>query len=378
MKENAPSTPPAPVGGSAMDQFRNSQEFLEREAPRLVEERRKAGLEGLIGDLACVIIMTEADRQADAVREMQQYTGLSMTGAYSGPNYVTAVLAQEESADVLIRSRHRPEENPFGQMNSQPKSRHLPNTRLETFVFEAFDLPRYIAIQRQRGVTFATPEVVETDTYWFIQTAPSPVIGASYGFIQWRGPRKIYSFAGGKPVDWGIPAPTTAYRRNIRQLDHVATRVQARDRDAAILEFVRLTNHNFCFSIYVESLNSITNVTRRSDKDVGLVFTSGIAPYVSDTVSGPTEKFIHNYGPRTHHMAFHTEEIQTTFAALKDDGREFMIELVGGPDEGLHQTFSEPSPHTLIVTEYIHRYGGFTGYFTISNTTALTKATEKQ
>jgi hypothetical protein len=56
----------------------------------------------------------------------------------------------------------------------------------------------------------------------------------------------------------------------------------------------------------------------------------------------------------------------------------FMIELVGGPSEGLHQTFTDPSDNTLLVTEYIHRYGGFTGYFTISNVTALTLATGKQ
>jgi hypothetical protein len=251
----------------------------------LVEERRKAGLEGLVGDLACVIIMREPDRQADAAAEMQRYTGLQLTGVYSGPNYVTAVLAPTSGADVLIRSRHRPEENPWREMNKRPKTGHLPNTRLETFVFEAFDLPRYVAIQKERGVKFATDEIVEPDTYFFIQTMLSLLIGASYGFIQWRGRRRIYSFAGGRPMDWNIPAPTAAYRRNIGQLDHVATRLQARDRGAAILEFIRLTNHKFSFSICVETLNSITNVARRSEKDVGLVFTSGIAPYVSDAAS---------------------------------------------------------------------------------------------
>jgi len=79
------------------------------------------------------------------------------------------------------------------------------------------------------------------------------------------------------------------------------------DRDAAILEFVRLTNHRFDFAIYVESLNSITNVTRRSRDGVGLVFTSGISPFKDEASAGPTEKFVYNYGPRTHHLAFDTE-----------------------------------------------------------------------
>ncbi len=362
---------------SAMEQFRNSQDYLEREAPRLVEARRQAGLEGLVGDLACVIINVEPDRQAQAAAEMERYTGLQLTGAYRGPNYITAVLAMEGSASVLIRSR-RGDGNPFRPMNTAPKAAHLPNTRLETYVFECFDLARYVSIQRTRGVKFVTDEVVRTDTYLFIQTLPSPVIGASYGFIQWLGRPQTYSFGGGEPVVWDIPKPDRPYRRNIGRLDHVAGRLQARDRDEAILEFIRLTNHNFSFSIYVESLNSITNVTRRSERDVGLVFTSGIAPYVDEQTAGPTEKFVHNYGPRAHHMAFATEDIEQTFQALKADGMTFMVELVGGPGEGLHQTFTNPSPHTLIVTEYIHRYNGFTGYFTLSNVTALTKATEKQ
>ena len=361
----------------AMEQFRNSQEFLERQSAALVERRKALGLEGLVGDLACVIIMVEADRQRPAVEVFQHYTGMTLTGVYDGSNYVTAVLSQAGSADVLIRSRHRPEENPFREMNLCPKSKHLPNTRLETFVFECRDLERYVAIQKAQGVRFAG-EIVRTDTYLFIQTTPSMLIGASYGFIQWLGRPRTYSFAGGRPVDWRIAASTAAYRKNVRQLDHVATRLEAVARDEAILEFVRLTNHNFAFSIYVESLNSITNVTRRAGDGVGMVFTSGISPYVSDEKSGPTEKFVHNYGPRTHHLAFEAEDIESTFRALKNDGLTFMIELVGGPDEGLHQTFTNPSPHTLVVTEYIQRYGGFTGYFTISNVTALTKATGKQ
>jgi hypothetical protein len=362
---------------AALDQFRNSQEYLEREAPRLIEERRRLGLEGLVGDLAGIIINVEPDRQRQAVAELWHYTGMELIGVYAGPNYITAVLGMPGATSILIRSRHRPG-NPFAPMNTAPKAAHLPNTRLETYVFECSDLERYFRIQRECGVKFVTDDIVRTDTYLFLQTLPSPIIGASYGFIQWLGRPQTYSFAGGEPVPWDIPRPSPPYRRHIGKLDHVAGRCHARDRDAAILEFIRLTNHRFCFSIYVESLNSITNVTRRSDSDVGLVFTSGIAPYIDDAVSGPTEKFVHNYGPRAHHMAFATEGIEQTFADLQADGLTFMIELVGGPAEGLHQTFTNPSPHTLIVTEYIHRYGGFTGYFTLSNVTALTKATANQ
>ena len=57
---------------------------------------------------------------------------------------------------------------------------------------------------------------------------------------------------------------------------------------------------------------------------------------------------------------------------------EFIADLVGSHDEGLKQTFSAQSPNTLLVNEYIHRYGDFDGFFTKSNVSDLTKATEKQ
>jgi hypothetical protein len=109
-----------------------------------------------------------------------------------------------------------------------------------------------------------------------------------------------------------------------------------------------------------------------------MVFTSGISPYISDEESGPTEKFIHNYGTRVHHMAFRTENIEQTYEALRADGMDFLIELVGSPEEGLKQTFTVASESTLLVNEYIHRYGDFDGFFTRSNVTLLTGATDKQ
>jgi len=79
-----------------------------------------------------------------------------------------------------------------------------------------------------------------------------------------------------------------------------------------------------------------------------------------------------------HHTAFRAENIEETFSALKKDGMEFLIDLVGSPDEGLRQTFSLASENTLLVNEYIHRYGDFDGFFTKSNITLLTGATDKQ
>jgi len=363
---------------SAPQEFANSQAALQRAVPRVLEERRRRGLDGLVGGLSAIYINTEPGEQQAALAELLRYTGLDLEGVYAGPSYITGVLKTAGSADVIVRSR-RGSENSFAAFNDHPKSRHLPHTRLETLLFETPDIERYVAIQQANGVAFLTAEPIRTEKYTVIQTPPSSYTGTSTAFIQWRpGCRGDRYCSDMTALDWPLRKPANSHASRVHQLDHVTLRVRAEDRDAAILELMSLTNYDYDFSIYVESLNSITNVTRGRHTDPAVVMTSGIRPYVDDATSGPTEKYIHNHGPRAHHIAFWTDQIEATFAALQADGVEFLIELTGSPAEGLHQTFTQPSPHTLLVHEYIHRYGGFTGFFTKSNVTALTAATGKQ
>ncbi len=358
-------------------EFKNSDEFLGVEVGRVMEERKALGLVGQVGGLECVIINTEPENHLAAAQELLRYTGFTSGQVFEEEEYATCVLEFPGSADILVRSR-KGSENPFTEFNLFPKSEHLPNTRLETFVFGVSDLDRYFSIQRNRGVRFLTDEPVENDGYMFIQTAPSAYTGNSIGYIQWKGERGNYMTKKSKALGWNLEKPESKHLGNIRRLDHTATRVRAKERDAAIIEFMELTDYAFEFAIYVKIFNSITNVARLSSKDFAMVFTSGIAPYIDDKISGPTEKFISNYGPRVHHMAFETEEIVDTHQALASDGMEFLIELIGSEEEGLRQNFSMPSPNTLLVNEYIQRYGDFDGFFSKSNVTQLTGATDKQ
>lgn len=364
--------------------LRNSDEFLLEKAPEIVAERKLLGLEGLVGGLQAVIINTEPERHRATAEELLKYTGLEYNGAFEDDEFRTCVLktpspGEFRSADFLIRSRIKGDsKNPFSQLNIAPKSRHLPNTRLETFVFETKDIEKYVTIQQSRGIEFLTDGIIRMDNYSFIQTAPSRFTGNSLGFIQWNGEKGRYESSGSRKLDWDMKKPKLDHLKNIRWLDHAATRVKAQDRDLAIIEFMKLTNYNFDLAIYVKPLNSITSVARLSPKDFAMVFTSGISPYVSDEISGPTEKFIQNYGTRVHHIAFQTEQIEDTYSSLVRDEMKFLIELVGSPEEGLKQTFTEPSGNTLLVNEYIHRYGDFDGFFSKSNVTLLTEATGKQ
>ncbi|HUT47084.1 MAG TPA: hypothetical protein VMX36_12420 [Sedimentisphaerales bacterium] len=363
-------------GGTDYKDFRNSDEYLRKEIEVVLEERRKLGLDGLVSGLNNIVINTEPDRQKAAVEEFLRFTGLNVAEAFEDSDFRTVVLKTGGSADFLVRSRKK--ENPFLELNRFPKSGHVPNTRLEAFVFETTDIERYVSIQKQRGIEFLTEDIINTGNFSFIQTVPSVYTGNSIGIIQWHQNKGKYASSDSAPLDWQFQKPDGSATKNIKELDHAATRVRAEDRDAAVIEFMNLTNYNFDFAIYVKVFNSITNVARFSSKDFAMVFTSGISPYVDDEKSGPTEKFVHNYGPRVHHMAFRTEEIEETVSALKNSGMSFLIDLVGSAPEGLKQIFSCPSENTLLVNEYIHRYGDFDGFFTKSNITLLTGATAKQ
>ena len=363
--------------GSQVYQFQNSDDYLEREVPRVIQERKELGLNGLVGGLEAIIINTERDRLRAATEELLATTGYQFSESFSHNGYQHCVLNYPGSADILVSARLG-NENPFREFNLNPKSEHRPNSRLETFVFRTEDLDSYVNIQQGRGVRFLTETILEWDNYRFIQTIPSSFTGVSIGLIQWKGGKRSYLSQGATGLGWVPKKPETNHLQNIGVLDHTASRVHARDRDAAIIEFMELTNYHFDFAIYVKSFNSITNVARLSKGEFAMVFTSGITPFQDLEHSGPTEKFIHNYGTRTHHLAFDTKNIEETYQGLKDSGMGFLLELVGSPEEGLKQTFSEASPNTLLVNEYIHRYGDFTGFFTRSNVTQLTESTEKQ
>ena len=355
----------------------NQERDLVEHASLVLDNRRDAGLEGLVGRLDAVIIATEPDHLVPAVYELLQYTGLSCTEAFFEQEFQSYVLGIPGSASVIVRSRGVPE-NPFGELNKAKMTGTLPNTRLETFVFDTKNLQDYVTIQKDRGVVFLTPQPVESENYSFIQTVPSRLTGNSLGFIEWHDNDHLYVPHGGNSIAPDIAKPVYRHLKNISVLDHTATRVRAQERNAAILEFIALTSYHYDFAVHVKSLNSITSVARRNQDDFAMVFTSGISPFTSDAESGPTEKFIRNYGARVHHIAFRTDKIEFTVEFLKKDGMEFLSELVGSEREGLSQIFSEPSKHTLIVNEYIQRYGNFDGFFTRDNVERLTKATERQ
>jgi len=359
--------------------FHNDDTVLLAQVEKVLAARRRAGLEGLVGGLAAVMVTTAPEDLLPAAKELVGTTALAQVAAFATDTATSLVLRDGFGADFLLQARQGGD-NPFTPYNHGVKTPPVVAGRLETFVYTCHDLDRYVAVQKQRGVTFLTAAPIVTDTYAFIQTAPSVHTGNSLGFIEWKGAPGRFDHSVTRPLEIVVPTPADPWRAHIRGLDHVATRVRARQRDAAILEFLALTNYRFAFAVYVDALNSITNVARLADGEYAQVFTSGISPSDSDDPAqiGPTERFIRNYGLRPHHLAFNVTRIEEVVAGLGQAGLGFLSELVGSREEGLKQIFSVMSPYTYLVNEYIQRYDGFDGFFTKSNVTRLTKATEQQ
>lgn len=353
----------------------NDARLLER-VEQAQAERKAAGLEGLTGPLEAVIVnVRESDLEA-AVAEFLNFTGYDLAYAYADKNGKTAVLSLPGSADVLVKTRARGK-NPFLAAHTGPKSEHCPEAGVETFVYRCTDLDKYSQLQLKRGVKFQSFGIVEQPHYGFMQTRPSAYTGSSIGLVQWSG-KHDWTAEDAEPLTLNVKKPAKAHLNAIGFLDHSATRVQAEHRDDAVIEFMGLTDYDFAFAVHVDSMNSITNVARRPGGGYAQVFTSGIKPFESLDDSGPTEKFIHNYGLRVHHLAYVCQDIDDAYANLKADGLGFIVDVVGGPEDGLKQTFSDMSPTTFITNEYIMRYPGFDGFFAKSNVTQLTAATDKQ
>ncbi|MEW8955232.1 hypothetical protein [Clostridium sp.] len=359
------------------EEFNNNDELLKKEAEKVIEKRKALGLQGLVGDLEILLINTELDNQEGAVEEYLKFTGYDFNEGYENDYEKVYVLSQNNSPDILIKSRKQGD-NPYVREEYHPKSQGMINTRIEAFIYSCSDIKKYYEIQKGLGVRFLTDHIVEEENYYMLLTIPSSFTNTSYGVIQWKDNKSTYVSKDYKKLEISLNKPKEEYINNIKEMDHIATRIQSKDRDAAILEFMKLTNYDFNFAIYIEKMNSITNVSRLPKGKVAMVFTAGIEPFKSLEEAGPTEKFVYNYGARPHHIAYNLENIEYSFEKLKEKGMEFLIDLVGNEEEGIVQTFSRPSKNTLIVNEYIYRYGDFDGFFTKDNVADLTASTDKQ
>ena len=60
--------------------------------------------------------------------------------------------------------------------------------------------------------------------------------------------------------------------------------------------------------------------------------------------------------------------------AIKANGKDFLLDVIGSREEGLKQIFSSASEHSSLIVEYVQRFDDFDGFFTKQNVAELTRA----
>lgn len=59
---------------------------------------------------------------------------------------------------------------------------------------------------------------------------------------------------------------------------------------------------------------------------------------------------------------------------IRQEGQDFLLDVIGSKEEGLKQIFSNASGHSSLIIEYVQRFGEFNGFFTKQNVASLTHA----
>jgi len=229
--------------------FKNTEEALRPGIEEALVQRKDSGLDGLVKGLQCVIINTETERFSPVVSGLLNATGYYLDMSFHDRIYNNCALKCQTAPDMLIRSR-KTGRNPFQPYNEYPRSKHLPNTRLEVLVFEVDDLEWVYQIQKDRGVKFNMKEILYCENYSYIQTCPSEYTGTAFGYIKWIGDRRDYNTLGSEYLDVKIDVPEKEFRGRISSLDHAELRVSTRDRDRAIIECIKMTGLDFDFSMW--------------------------------------------------------------------------------------------------------------------------------
>ncbi|MBP2146024.1 hypothetical protein J2129_001478 [Methanofollis sp. W23] len=160
----------------------------------------------------------------------------------------------------------------------------------------------------------------------------------------------------GREVPLSLHVPDRPYLAAARCPDHLAIRLDPRDRAAAVLECLHLTGGVYEGSEYVGRFRSVNSVVRVKEADFALNFVSGTTP-------GATDPFLARFGPGVHHLALATHGVAGVAAGMEEDGIGFALPLSGSPAAGVRQMMAARSGLTGLIVEYIERFDDFTGYF---------------
>ena len=378
--------------------------FFEENLIRLLEERDQLGLTEMIHEIDALMISVDPEHSTKYIAELALMTPYHYLVTLETEQHLTHVLRVDlNSPDILLREVKDPNlRGIFRSLNEvYPIGAKKPNSRYMGEIIRVTDLHSVVKLQAQRGFRFFNQdEVRKLELPGNVAISkPSPYTHNIVGYLE-RKPDELRVYALGVSVI--KPDVQAAYEEAktlqakigvtdlLLPLDHLATRVYSQNREVAILEYLSLSSYYFWGAYNIKDQNSSTNVTKSAhpipeSKSPAKVFTANNTPYFINHLEhlpSPTETFVRNYGPRLHHMAISVkdgehlgkENIDFVVDAIAENGKGFLLDVIGSKEQGLKQIFSNASEHSSLIIEYVQRYGSFDGFFTQENVAKLTEA----
>ena len=378
--------------------------FFEENLIRLLEERDALGLTSMIHEIDALMISVDPEHATKYIAELALMTPYHYLVTLETSQHLTHVLRIDlNSPDILLREVKDPNlRGIFRSLNEvYPVGAKKPNSRYMGEIIRVNNLHSVVKTQQERGFRFFNQDDVrklELPGNLAI-SKPSPYTHNIVAYLE-REPDELRVYALGVSVIRQDVQVAYLEAKNLQTkigvsdlllpLDHLATRVYSQNREVAILEYLSLSSYYFWGAYNIKDQNSSTNVTKSAhpipeSKSPAKVFTANNTPYFINHLEhlpSPTETFVRNYGPRLHHMAISVkdgeyngkENIDFVVNAITENGKGFLLDVIGSKEQGLKQIFSNASEHSSLIIEYVQRYGNFDGFFTQENVAKLTEA----
>ncbi len=383
---------------------KQNSEFFETYLQRLLEERDRVGLTDLIREIDALMITVEPGHSLAYLAELSLMTPYHYLVTLESESHFTHLMRIDlESPDLLVREVKDPTTRGiFRSLNEvYPVGHHKPYSRYMGEIVRVRNLHEVVKLQRDREIRFFNAdEVRKLELPGNLAVCkPSPYTHNIVAYME-REPEDMRVYAlGVSRIDMAAQeayeaAKELQYKLGIHTLlqpiDHLATRIYSQNREVAILEYLSLSSYYYWGSYDIKDQNSSTNVTKsihyaKEAKSPAKVFTANNTPYFVNHLDGlpsPTETFVRNYGPRLHHIAVSVsdgetagmENIDFVVKSIADQGKDFLLDVIGSKEEGLKQIFSSASEHSSLIIEYVQRFGEFDGFFARDNVAELTRA----
>jgi hypothetical protein len=378
--------------------------FFEEYLVCLLEERDQMSLTAMIHEIDALMITVDPGHSIQYIGELALMTSYHYLVTLESESHWTHVLRIDlNSPDILLREVKDPNlRGIFRSLNEvYPVGAKKPNSRYMGEIIRVSNLHDVVKLQQEREFRFfSQDEVRKLELPGNLAVSkPSPYTHNIVSYLERKADElRVYSLG----VSVINPEVQAAYERAkalqsklriddlLMPIDHLATRVYSQNREVAILEYLSWSSYFFWGAYNIKDQNSSTNVTKSvhlvpESKSPAKVFTANNTPYFVnhlEKLPSPTETFVRNYGPRLHHMAIAVkdgerdgvENIDYVVNAIAEQGKGFLLDVIGSKEQGLKQIFSNASEHSSLIIEYVQRYGDFDGFFTRENVAALTEA----